>query len=368
LVARLEGKLKANGQSQAPPVLNSLAWTKNMATGQPLLCVAGQDARIKLLDLNCGLQRILVGHGDAINDIAISPASPSILASCSTDRSVRVWNLGESFRKEPCAVILRGIRHTEAVLTIVSPLLSRVDDVNSFVQSFHDTGRFLLSAGNDCVVNMWVLPKDIEELPRRKENKNNAQPAIIPFPHFSTRMLHRNYVDKVQWFGDLILSKGLEEAVLLWRIDNFSSRNEPPEEAPAASLVERETTSAFSGEFELILTLQNTNACDYFYERFGLCNRWGNQHAILAAGNDRGEVRLWDFGELERSRDREDPRYQKYNEFQPILAHQVVSLLKNTIGEAAAPVFCVDWSRSGQWCIAAGQFAMVGIMSRDLSR
>jgi polycomb protein EED len=55
-----------------------------------------------------------------INDLAISPINPYILASASEDSTVRIWSLDPTHARQPCAAILEGDGHKETVLTLVS--------------------------------------------------------------------------------------------------------------------------------------------------------------------------------------------------------------------------------------------------------
>jgi polycomb protein EED len=55
-----------------------------------------------------------------INDLAISPINPYILASASEDSTVRIWSLDPAHARQPCAAILEGDGHKETVLTLVS--------------------------------------------------------------------------------------------------------------------------------------------------------------------------------------------------------------------------------------------------------
>ncbi|KAG9547933.1 WD40 repeat-like protein, partial [Aureobasidium melanogenum] len=102
--------------------LNSVAWSVDIDTGEPLVCVAGSGSKnIKIFNVVTGeLVRILYGHGGAINDLVTSPVSPQILASCSGDYTIRIWNLDARYRRQPCAAILSGEGHRQTILSIVS--------------------------------------------------------------------------------------------------------------------------------------------------------------------------------------------------------------------------------------------------------
>jgi len=85
-------------------------------TAEPLLAVAGMRGIVKLV--NCARQtveRALLGHGNAINDLKPHPVDGSLLLSASKDESVRLWNL----RAGVCVAIFAGDRgHRDEVLSI----------------------------------------------------------------------------------------------------------------------------------------------------------------------------------------------------------------------------------------------------------
>jgi len=58
---------------------------------------------------------------------------------------------------------------------------------------------------------------------------NNLKPfstKILQFPMFSHHKIHSNYVDHVQFIGDLIASKSTESLIKIWKAD-FDHCNKP---------------------------------------------------------------------------------------------------------------------------------------------
>ncbi|KAF8859079.1 WD40 repeat-like protein [Acephala macrosclerotiorum] len=203
------------------------AWSKDLETGDPLLCVSGVNAKIKIINVLTGeCLRTLAGHGGEVNDLIVSPVNPYILASASDDCTVRVWSLDPAHERQPCVAILEGDGHKETVLTL----------------SFHKNGRYLISGGIDHVINLWTLP----EFPDVNTGTNKT--TRIFYPHFSTSEIHSDIVDCVAWHGDLILSKAAnEDSIALWSINAFDSSAPPPppSTAPTTHDLTRDTRSAF---------------------------------------------------------------------------------------------------------------------------
>ncbi|KAI9821234.1 MAG: hypothetical protein M1827_003969 [Pycnora praestabilis] len=249
-----------------------------MDTGQPLLCVAGTSPKIKVLDVKTGnLLKTLIGHGLDVTDLDVSPASPDLLASASYDHSVRVWSLEPAHEQRPCLLICAGEGHKEAVLTV----------------AFHHSGRYLISGGMDCIINLWALP----QLP--DGNTGSDKTTVLHYPHFSTTSVHSNFVDCIEFYNDLIISKSAQEGkIVLWRIEGFSSSNPHPTPETAPSTHEfRETRSAFGGGYQRLLQFEAPQT-DLFYLRFGFFNQ-PEKHPILAMGNEASKIFFWDLERLE---------------------------------------------------------------------
>ncbi|KAF1913183.1 WD40-repeat-containing domain protein, partial [Ampelomyces quisqualis] len=385
-----------------PVSYNSLAWSQ-AGNGDPLLCVAGDGFhQIKVLNIKTHeLVATLLGHGDNINDLAVSPADPTLLASCSKDHTVRIWSLDPAHKEKPLAAICYGQGHKSEILTI----------------AYHRNGRFIMSAGMDTKLIMWLLPDDLAN------HVGTDKPALVHYPHFSTTEVHTDFIDCVQWYNDLIFSHACREnKIILWKIDGFSSDSSSIPDAPVpTSTAIRSTTpvtvpanststtrSAWGGRFQRLLQFHLPNTYQ-FYIRFSIFHELG-RHPILAAGNERSKAFFWDLQRLEDAGTGDDgsqgsragplglPQHireasvssnassamsagsgttktktkkKKKTKEQPLdkgIADPFLSIRAHKIIEVpkylAFPFRHFSWSRDGQWCVGVGDSGLVNVFHR----
>ncbi|KAF2091681.1 WD40 repeat-like protein [Saccharata proteae CBS 121410] len=390
--------LQDNRDDEKDTLLNSLCWSQDINTGDPLICVASDcPPNITVLNVRTGkLARVLTGHGKAVNDIKISPSSPTILASASKDHTVRVWNLEPEYQKQACSVIFAGHRgHEQSVMSI----------------AFHQSGRYLVSGAQDTAVKLWVIP----ELPTSRTGTDNVMQ--IQQPHFSTTELHCEHVDCVKFYGDLVLSKASGEGrIVLWKIDGFNSANDPPSlDAVGTTPAGRGTSnpkhgtteSAFGTRFQILMQFDcpDTTLSRMRFDLFHMPQK----RPILAVGDEQGKLLWWDLQRFEEmgfsaasadagnggSGEGEDSTFdlKSRGPFARIPAHEITAVMeivetsdgldkpdrlkvaKGNHGPkakwskmATAPnsfvVRGIAWSTGGEWAVAVGDGGMVCLFRR----
>ena len=164
----------------------------------------------------------LTGHGYRINHVLTHPSDNNIIITCSDDQSLRIWNIETGH----CLAIIAGHDgHRAAVLCA----------------DIHINGRYLVSCGQDHAIKIWDLKdlqKDIElsyKVSKNHENRkalskserirknNQITTKMIQFPVYSKQKIHTDYVDDLGWFGDMILSKSIENVIKIWLppLDDF---------------------------------------------------------------------------------------------------------------------------------------------------
>mmetsp|Transcript_31858 Transcript_31858/g.40880 ORF Transcript_31858/g.40880 Transcript_31858/m.40880 type:complete len:394 (+) Transcript_31858:25-1206(+) len=242
--------------SNQEEVFYSCAWTTHPDTMEPLLACGGLSGLIKIINTAIsGLEEILVGHGNAINDIKFHPVDLSILLTASKDETLRLWNI----RTSVCIAIFSGEKgHRDEVLSM----------------DFHILGNVFASSGMDNSIKIWNL-EQVKIKNAIKASYVQPRPSAScafrtefqQFPDFSTSNVHSDYVDCVRWVGNLILSKSTHNKIILWKPD-----------------LSRGDSSV------IILREYAFPDCNLWYVRFNL----DSDLRKMAVGNKSGRVFIWD--------------------------------------------------------------------------
>ncbi|XP_045461970.1 glutamate-rich WD repeat-containing protein 1 [Harmonia axyridis] len=143
-------------------------------------------------------QRPLVGHTDSVEDLQWSPNEREVLASCSVDRSIRIWDI-RSTPNEACQLVVKD---------------AHKNDVN--VINWNKAEPFILSGGDDGFLHIWDL-----------RSIRNGTP-IAAFKH------HLGPVTTVEWNPTdpaVFASGGEDNQIALWDLSV-----EIDEEAPAEQI------------------------------------------------------------------------------------------------------------------------------------
>eukprot|EP00112_Aurelia_sp_Birch-Aquarium-sp1_P017205 Seg397.19 transcript_id=Seg397.19/GoldUCD/mRNA.D3Y31 product="Polycomb protein eed-A" protein_id=Seg397.19/GoldUCD/D3Y31 len=242
------------------------SWSYDTESCDPILSFAGVKGVIHIVSIvrrQC--TKYYQGHGSSINELRFHPVDPCLLFSASKDHSIRMWNI----KTDICVSVFGGVNgHRDEVLSI----------------DFDILGTKLVSCGMDHSLKVWSL--DTEEYKQHIEKSfkyepssetRNFLPLNVHYPAFSTRDIHRNYVDCVRWYGDLILSKSCDNKVVLWKpklkMEKLLQKKH-----------ESETGVSILHKFEF-------SQCDIWFIKFAL----DYNLKLLAVGNQTGKIFIWDL-------------------------------------------------------------------------
>ena len=103
------------------------------------------------------------------------------------------------------------------------------------------------------------------------------------------RKIHGNYVDCVRWYGDLVISKGVDERIMIFKPLDLPTDRFRTSEAYVTLLVHH----------HLSHTLAHNERCQEF--DMGPCEVWYVRFAldfgfhVLACGDQEGRIHVWDM-------------------------------------------------------------------------
>ena len=251
----------------------------------PYLCVGGERGVIRIIDVRRQCEsKTLYGHGAAINDLKICPRDPSLLLSASKDSGIRLWNLATN----TLIAIFGGVQgHRDEVLAI----------------DFHRSRSLFVSVSIDHSIKIWSfrhheVAQAIEKSRHFISDQNAQQfPTVSQhFPNYSTRDVHHNYIDSVQWFGDLLVTKSCDEKLIIWKpgasenetLDDLERRTYYSDSATHGTLDSSEDSTTSN---VVIIRRFDLDRNNMWFVRFSL----DLNEFILAIGNLQGHLFLYDL-------------------------------------------------------------------------
>ena len=246
-------------------------WTYDDVSSESILVTGGARGIVRIINPARVTYKQLKGHGLSINDLKIHPRSPSLLLSVSKDHSLRLWNI----KTHTCIAIFGGVEgHRDEVLSA----------------DFHKQGNRIISCGMDHALKIWSLDsKIVADAIENSHTYNSSksptefQTARVDFPAFTTRDIHRNYVDCVSWLGNFVLSKSCENKIVLWKPGKLDSEWE--DLLPESGVISDAKTTPIHN-FELANS-------EIWFMRFSL----DRNQTTIALGNMIGKTYIWDIDE-----------------------------------------------------------------------
>ena len=250
----------------------TVAWSYDIDTARPLVAAAGARGIVRLFSpASMGCIRHFLGHGHAINEVKFHPRDPNLLLTVSKDHALRLWNIKTGHN---IAVFGGAEGHRDEVLSA----------------DFNSAGTRIVSCGMDHSLKIWNFNteelQDAIQLSYKHDTVRTKQifpTELCHFPDFSTRDIHRNYVDCCRWFGDFVLSKSCENKIVCWKPGTLSETD---------GLGEKQSENKSS-----IIHKLDVKDCEIWFMRFSL----DPSERQLALGNQAGKTLVWDLDVAEPS-------------------------------------------------------------------
>ncbi|KAL1828210.1 polycomb group protein FERTILIZATION-INDEPENDENT ENDOSPERM isoform X1 [Daucus carota subsp. sativus] len=233
----------------------TVTWSCNLQ-GKPLLVAGGVNGVIRVIDVgNEKIHKSIVGHGYSINEIRTQMLEPSLVLSASKDESVRLWNVQTGV----CILIFAGAGgHRNEVLSA----------------DFHPSDKYRISScGMDNTVKIWSMEDywtNVEKSFAWTDLPSKFPTKFVQYPLFMAKV-HTNYVDCNRWLGDFILSKSVQNEMVLWEP---IIKDQPPGEGSAD-----------------VLQKYPVPECDMWFIKFS-CDF---HYKAAAIGNKEGKIFVWDL-------------------------------------------------------------------------
>lgn len=179
--------------------------------------VAGSDqSKIVIYDTETGARRHeLLGHGGGVWAMKYFE---NTLASGSTDRTVRIWNIAQG----RCTHIFKGHVSTVRCLEIVEPVQCGTDEEGRPV--FFPEEPLLVTGSRDTTLNVWKLPMTAPDAELPAEPLELEE---VDNPYLLKKLEgHTNSVRALSGYCDTIISGSYDNKAIVWDLRTFTKRFE----------------------------------------------------------------------------------------------------------------------------------------------
>ncbi|ORY91522.1 WD40-repeat-containing domain protein [Leucosporidium creatinivorum] len=187
----------------------ALAWGNPIGTSTSARLLSG-DIHSKIFLTTMGPSSFttspkpFLSHTDSVEDLQWSPSEPTVFASCSADKSVRVWDIRVKDRK-----------------SVIGVAGAHDSDVNVISWNLK-TNYLLASGGDEGGIKVWDL----------RNFKGTKAPAPTPVASFNW---HTAPITSIEWHpteDSCFAASGADDQVTLWDLSVEEDDDEKPSQQP----------------------------------------------------------------------------------------------------------------------------------------